>query len=73
MLSEGIEEQSFSFLLSQLAFSPLFILKVIACAGFLYIFRNDKGCLTIIGRVYSIIFLLIYLISLYWYWRYTGI
>lgn len=62
-----IEEASMYSLLSQLAVSPLFIILVIVSVLYLIILRKDKGCLSFVGKIGSVVYICTYLIALYIY------
>jgi hypothetical protein len=53
--------------LSQLAVSPLYIILVIGCIGYLIFLREDKGFVIILGKIYSVLHIFIYLVALYLY------
>jgi hypothetical protein len=48
---------------SKLAISPLFIVVTILCILHLIILRKESGCLTVIGRIFSIIYIAIYVLA----------
>jgi hypothetical protein len=52
---------------SQLAVSPLYIILVIGCIGYLIFLREDKGFVIILGKIYSVLHIFIYLVALYLY------
>lgn len=69
MSLEEVENTSISFLLSQIAVSPLFIFMVIGSVLFLVFMRNEKGCLSSVGKIGSLFYICVYLVALYFYFK----
>ncbi|KQL50493.1 hypothetical protein AN964_22820 [Heyndrickxia shackletonii] len=58
--------------ISHLAISPIYIIVLIMCIGFLLFFRKDKGFFMFMGKIYAYLHIVVYFISFYFY-LYKGI
>lgn len=63
----GVTEQSLTTLLSQLTYSPYYILIVIFSIAALFFLRNDKGFSTAMYRIIAALYIFIYLLAVYLY------
>ena len=63
----NLTEQPITTLLAQLTYNPLYILTVILALGVLIFFRNEKGCLTFLYRVWAVFHIIVYLLAIYFY------
>lgn len=60
-------EQSTAALLTQLTYSPLYILTVIIALGALILLRHKKGCLLFFYQTWAVGHIIIYLLAIYLY------
>ncbi|PGM54194.1 hypothetical protein [Bacillus sp. AFS053548] len=63
----ALEEVPITILLAQLIYSPLYIFTVILALGILTFLKSEKGCLMLVGRVWAVIHLIIYILAIYFY------
>ncbi|MGO4887292.1 hypothetical protein ACJ2A9_06020 [Anaerobacillus sp. MEB173] len=64
-MDDKIMEMPFPELYSNLAVAPLYIIQLILCIGYLIFTRNEKGCILLIGKIYSLFIVVNYIIALY--------
>ncbi|WP_028391049.1 hypothetical protein [Bacillus cihuensis] len=64
-MDDKIMETTFPELYSKLAVSPLYIIQLILCIGWLIYTRKEKGCILLFGKIYSLIIVVNYLVALY--------
>lgn len=50
--------------LLELTYSPLYIVMVVMCSLYLILLRKEKGWIVLVGRIYSIFIVAVYLIAL---------
>ncbi|WP_146137243.1 hypothetical protein [Planomicrobium soli] len=49
--------------LLELTYSPLYLVMAVMCSLYLILFRKEKGCMVLAGKIYSIFILAVYLIA----------
>lgn len=64
-MDEKLMEMPFPELFSKLVVSPVFIIQLLMCISYIIFLREDKGFIAFIGKIYSIIMIVIYLVALY--------
>lgn len=64
-VNDKIMEMPLPELYSNIAVAPLYIIQLILCIGYLIFTRKEKGCILLIGKIYSLIIVVNYLIAIY--------
>lgn len=64
-VDDKIMETPFQELYSKLSVAPLYIIQLILCIGFLIFLRKERGCVVVIGKIYSLFIVLNYIVALY--------
>jgi hypothetical protein len=70
MIKNSIMALTFPELFSKLAVAPMYIIVLVLCIGYLFFTWKDRGIFVFIHRIYSVIIIAIYLISLYFHFFY---
>ncbi|MEH7501554.1 hypothetical protein V7152_05820 [Neobacillus drentensis] len=70
-MTDKFMEMSIPELSSKLVVAPLYIINLIMCIGYLIVLRKEKGCFVFIGKIYSFIIIVNYIVALYFRFFYS--